>query len=663
MLRACTRGAPACALAVLLASRAAAPGQEPPAPPPSTVEVTEVHFPEAIARNLPGRGAWLPAYVELKAARGQAETVAIEATVEKDRDVTYRETLRFEVAPGAPRRAWVYFRVSPGEGIQTLRLEARSAAGAVIHRGGPWQAFVASQAARLSMLVVLEKTGGDIEPWPGQLSSASGASDLSEEVAACQARKLPDSVRGYHGLDMVVIRDPAAGSLEPAQLEALRSWVYLGGRVVLAPSGRSGEIFESPLARALLGDALGEPQVEHGFVPGDLYWIDAGERSASPQTLASRQDLEIPGDISYTRLDPLRARPAREIASAQDAARGDEPGETRRVFRRIYGEVGVGRGGVGVLTIDDQAHRTAGTQDFLKALWWRIVRFGIGEGGGRALEGAARTVVPELAEALKEKRDVGVGVMVGLIGGYLAVVGPGLFLVLKRLRRLPAVIWAEPLLVVVYLAIIFATAYVTKGVLTTTRLHTFISQRAGESLALRESYLSIFSAAESHYRVTSPRGSMLLPLYKNTGEEQPVRLSRQPSGELSLADHKLAHWQEGHFVNAGVVDLGGPGVELDDLRVTNRLDHRIEEGLYRYQNAYLLVPALEPGGSVEVKPAPADEKTLEGFKRRWRLSGLGLGQGGDRPLFAAYLSRSEEDFRVDGRTTLRERRDLYLLYD
>jgi len=39
---------------------------------------------------------------------------------------------------------------------------------------------------------------------------------------------LPDSVLGYHGVDVVVIRDMGAAELEPKQAEALRSWVYLG---------------------------------------------------------------------------------------------------------------------------------------------------------------------------------------------------------------------------------------------------------------------------------------------------------------------------------------------------------------------------------------------------------------------------------------------------
>src|SRR5262245_6927740 len=97
-------------------------------------EVSDLAFPENVARPCNEGGAWLPVDVEFKATGGRTVQALLEGDVGEPRE---RATTRqwVEVSPGAPRRAWLYLRVPPGERLGAVRFEVKSAAGAVVRRG------------------------------------------------------------------------------------------------------------------------------------------------------------------------------------------------------------------------------------------------------------------------------------------------------------------------------------------------------------------------------------------------------------------------------------------------------------------------------------------------------------------------------------------------
>jgi hypothetical protein len=658
--------------------------------PAAMVEVTDVFFPESIGKNLAAHGGWLPVYVELEPKSGEPQLVTIEASMTlREREKPFQVRQSVEVAPGARRRVWTYVRAGPGDDVQTARIAIRDSRGELLRRD-EWQvsAFPWS-GGRLSLLVVWQSTGGDDTPWPGDLSATgSQLNNFQEFVQSCDARQLPDRVIGYHTMDVVVLRDLGTDKLEPRQLQALRAWVYLGGYVVIVPSGRSPEIFRSEIARTLLGDLLADPKAEDGFVPGSLAFVEEG-RPGRLEAKEDDEDISVGGDRAYTLLDPLSGRVAREIrafpegiapaessgegtpdAGAFDEALVDDPAWDESVeARRLYAEVPYGRGRVGVFTFDDQTYRDLKTQNFLRAVWRKVVLMRLGLQTSNFTEQAAQFQDAPIEAELKDtSREIGLPVIAGLISCYLLLVGPGLYFLLRRFRRLPSVIWAEPLLVVVYLGVIFTTGYITKGVLTKTRLLTFLSHREGDPLALRESYLSIFSAAEEVYKITAPRGDLLQPVYKNEAEQRPVKLERKAEGELLLDGYELAHWQEGHVVNVEVVDFAPTGVELKEtqdfegtvrLTISNKLPYDILKGIYYFSTDAYAVPKIPLGKTVEiVLEEPLKEDALS---ERLNIPAKGFGYRGF-PRFAAVVAREDTDFQIDRRFSLRERVDYYLLY-
>ena len=667
--------------------------QEPPlesSPRPVLVEVTDVSFPESIGKNLPAYGGWLPVYVELEPRSGASQLVTIEGSVfVRGERAPFQVRQSVEVAPGARRRAWIYLRVGPEDSLQTAQVAIFDGRGELI-REEAWDVSAFDwRGPRLSLLVVGESTGGDETPWPGDLSTSRGnLRNFEEAVQACPSRELPDSVIGYHSFDMVVLRDLGADKLEPRQLRALRAWVYLGGYLIIVPSGSSPEIFRSRIARTLLGGFLTDPKAEAGFVPGSLILVSG----ASPDRLLARDldtDISVGEERSYTLLDPLSGRVGREILAlpkdlgppvdsggepSADGASGSGASQDVTALevsarRRLYAEVPYGHGRVGVFTFDDQTYRDRETQNFLRAIWRSIVLLQFRLEKTNFTEQAVQLQDARIEAELRDStREVGLPVITGLISCYLLLVGPGLYFLLRWYRRLPSVIWAEPLLVVAYLGVIFTTGYITKGVLTKTRILSFISHRQGDSVALRESYLTLFSASEDVYRVSSPGGDLLQPIYKNEAEQRPVKLERSAGGELTLDSYELAHWQEGHLVNVEVLDFDTAGVEIKEtrdsfgtsrLKISNNLPYDIREGTYYSAGVAYAVPKIQLGSTVEVVlEEPAKEDLLG---ERLKIPARGFGYRG-APKLAAVVARGEEDFRLNRRSSLRERVDYYLLY-
>ncbi|HVR73623.1 MAG TPA: hypothetical protein VMT52_04800 [Planctomycetota bacterium] len=633
------------------------------------VKVRSVFVPRETSRNLSGEGGWVFAALELETASSSPRYVVLEGRVGTRTSTLFTTRKRVEVPPGAPRREWIYLRVGPNDAPQTATVLVLEPQGGLV--AGPntrteWDVAAYSQrsARAFSTLVVGEKVH-EAKPWGRVLFTDRDDPEVNDEVDICPAGVLPDRAHGYQGLDMVVLRDLGPGGLSLAQVEALRQWVHLGGFVVFVPAVRSSAIFDSSPARELLGSAIIDRPSLDGFVPRALTAVELGRDAGlnPPRRVLWQKEVLPVVSVAYTVIDRVEGSPS-AVIQAEDGAR---PGAEQRLFVLLPR----GAGQIGILTIDDETHTPSSSGNILSTLWGQIARWRMAAGPSPFLSSAARFVNPSLEREVRDSsRHVGLPVMTALIAIYIFAAGPGLFVLLKWKRRLTAVIWAQPLLVAVYVGIIFATAYVTKGVLTKTRLATFIHHVEGDNLSVRESYLSVFSAAEDSYRIESPRGILLQPLFKNAEEERPVTLSVGAAGELSLGDISLAHWQEAHFVNAGVEPFTEEGVRLEViegetgtpamLKLMNGLPAAIRDGIYYYKGYRYAVPAVARGASAEVplgEPLPAAVDLP-----RIKLGGLGVGAARAHRVLAVLIERDDADFHAVARSTLKERLDYYIQY-
>jgi hypothetical protein len=510
-----------------------------------------------------------------------------------------------------------------------------------------------------------------------------GGKALSAPAEGWPGKRLPDSVLGYSPFDVVVLQDLGDADLEPAQVEALRAWVHLGGFVVFAPQSLGGEVFRSRIAGEFFGDALEEePKQVPGFKPGELFASGKGDL----QDFRGRDPLLKPAkEVPLALLDPFRGNGAREVVALPHGspAEGEEAS-------RLYAEIPYGRGTVGLMTAHPPSGATLeeGTAilEVLAGVWKQVIEWHAGDASDHPARATANFQASDLEGLLHDaSRDVGLPFITAVIGAYLLLVGPGLYFLLRRWNRLPAVVWVEPLLVVVYLGVIFATGYITKGVLTKTKLLTFISHAEGSPVALRSSYLTIFSAGEETYRIDCPRGALVNPVFFNEKEARPVVLSRSGKGGLSLEDYRLGHWEQGHVANWEVLDLAGSGLEIEALpsppdaprvKVTNRLAYPVLEGAVFRSRMEIPLQRIEPGQTVTAGAgeSPAGGADARGAAaknagrsdedlRPLRRAMLWYKRGRGRDLLAmALVDRGEADFQVDKRTSLKERFDVYFLH-
>ena len=685
------------------------------------IEVVDAFFPERACPFLPARGAWLPLYVELRSTSEQTESVLLRASVsraagDEDKSNSLVSESRVEVPPGqAPRRAWLYVRVRPQElDFQSVRLElvVRGRTMPLSMFGTAGNVVVSADSQGVLPMWIVGGDRDEVAPWP-QTRRRTGAKKAigdhlsSEAVERLELHELPDASIGYQAIGAVILRGLDEARLEEAQVEALLRWVSSGGLVILAPTGNEDAIFRSDLALRLLGLEAEATRYE-GFQPEFLVGLSGSHlhRRGTPVLEALQKNLPPPlaREETFDLFEPIPpGTPVRraivsvadlETESLVQAIKSD----WKSSDRVVYTERAIGQGRVGCLGLDDQLHGHRGAVGDLRAtLWGTILSRGSLPARSSASSRAAELVNSPLSSVFSDSdREIGTLFIGGLIVVYLLIVGPGVYFFLKRRRRLPAILWVEPLVILAYLGVIYGVGYFTKGFLTQAERFTLIHQSPGAPFALRESYLSLFSAADTTYDVECPAGDWVLPIFANAAERdgREVHLVRElgarsgasdaTAGGVALRDYRLNLWQHAAFRNVGWQDLGGD-VEIDgleagvagtgpDLRITNGLPWPITGGRVAVDQRGVL-----SDGALELPPIACGESVvLDGSRRvevpepdsrrarELEILEVVLSQGvcaGSTPRLVAWVDRGEqEDIRL-GQSASVSRSDLYVLED
>jgi len=714
------------------------------------VTLENAYFPMDLAQHLPAGGGWLPLYVEMKARGDEEQAVTIEAVVQeilvdaKTNKTSIAERFstrsRFDVPPGsAARRAWLYIWIQPKPNSQhnvQLKYITGSQSIAIGSLGTGGVVDVSIDEGGVYPLLVVGGRPDEVSPFGQSLSLSTNRNNRAEitndAIARVEPHQLPDRILGYHSVRQIILRGFDESRLEESQLEALKRWVYLGGSVIFAPSDGSTKMFEGSFFQEVFQGLLKPTRErEAKFRPDYLYFVErAGQPHRNLDPYAEKDAIELRSeDQAYVRYDPFLDSPRfhREIRSIdletleKKRRRNEEEPEPPDPLagynleagefpgKRLYTEVSYGAGTVGAILIDDQTFDIRSSGELRQALWRKLY-------GSMQTSGISRwqhdLVKPEIHTALKDKkRDVGTLMISSIIVFYLLLVGPGLYFFLKRKQKLPSIIWVEPVVIVVYVGVIFAMGYLTKGYLTKTRLVTFFHQREGESFALRDSWMSIFSADDVEYFIQADRGELFAPVFANANEVLEFSLQQGQGNvaateeseaaedrNLSLQGYKLDLWQMGVLMNAGIETVDGrisvepleaaEGASTLQFRIRNTLPWRIRAGRFYVRNAReswaagreIEISKIESNGAqiIEVSSStpstafrdPDDEdedvekdlpdEVVEAFTA---LRDKGLAKHSQaRMRLWVLLERDVEDFRVDRETNVTHKYDFYVLY-
>lgn len=284
---------------------------------------------------------------------------------------------------------------------------------------------------------------------------------------------LPERIQAWSALDRIVWQDVDASSLTPAQAACLRGWLAAGGRLVIV-GGTAG------------ADSLS------GF-PDDL--------------LPYRPDVVL--DIDPSVLRPLLGG-LPEKTAALTAYAGD-PGAGRTLAtsgdRVIAGELKIGSGSVTLLGFDPTASWIAEGDTWDTPLWRRLLPVRVA--GATSLSDDSQIVSAVMNLPSLALPPIG-GIMVLLLG-YIVLVGPVNYLVLRRLDRREWAWVTVPAMIVVFTVGSFGIGGLLRGSDVIVHEVGIVRGAPGTTEATIQSYLGIFSPSRATYQVRIAGDALLSP--------------------------------------------------------------------------------------------------------------------------------------------------------
>ncbi len=334
-------------------------------------------------------GGWVPVSLELR------NTTDDDASLEVSASLAYGEGGQAAFSrsldlPSGGRKALLLY-VRPIQPFDALRVACRAA------RTG-FRVCDAELGAR----AVSPKGSLLLATGAGGLAGARAPQDPFEGLVEVGLKDLPDRPEGYDGVDWVILRD-GAWAADAVRSEALIQWVEAGGAVAVTGGEALHALARSPLGRRL-GLALGEPQRVQGI--------------RALRALA-REDLDLPSEGGLC--ERITGRGVRPLASS-----GEVP---------LLLEAGVGAGKLLLFAMDPEVFRG---QPGYRGLWKGCLGLPDGEPGEdppMEPEAEPNWARVALSSALYHVKPIDIPWLWWFLGGYLLLVGPLDYALVRRLPR------------------------------------------------------------------------------------------------------------------------------------------------------------------------------------------------------------------------------------
>ncbi len=405
------------------------------------------------------QGSWFAIAVDLENA---GPDVTGELQVKGGADSKTRFGTPVELATGSRKQYLLYAQPPPFGGNMKVQLVSGDR---VVS-----EALVATAVHDQSQLVV-----GVVSENPARIVSElrllPNQSGAAPSIATLTPADLPERIQAWSALDSIVWQDVDAATLTPAQVAALRVWLAGGGRLVIV-GGTAG------------ADSLS------GF-PDDLL----------PYRPTSTVDI-----------DPAALRPILggvPQGAATLTAYAGEPGAGRVLAtsgdRVIAADLEVGNGSVTLLGFDPTTTWVAEGETWDTPLWRKLLpQRAVGSVGlaDNSSIVSAVTNLPSLALPPT-------GGLVVLLLGYILLVGPVNYLVLRRLDRREWAWVTVPALIIVFTAGSFLIGGALRGSDVIVHEVGIVRGAPATEAATVQSYLGVFSPSRATYQVTVAGDALL----------------------------------------------------------------------------------------------------------------------------------------------------------
>lgn len=391
---------------------------------------------------------------------------------------------------------------------------------------------------------------------------------------------LPRDAIGYDGFDVVLLNAGRSGWLkgltaDDPRLVALEQWVRDGGRLVFSCGTAGAELL-------IPGGALAT------FLPGQFAGLESLPRTEAIERYAKTIEAETPIDLDGGVLQISRLE---NVTGQIEAYDGRVAADFPLVVRSP-----LGFGEVTFVAFDLDAPALAGWSG-LSPLMARLLDLPgkvddaqITPYYGTSDTGFVGALINRLDNTFTGVRTTPFLAVVGLVIGYLLLIGPGDYFLVKRIiGRMEATWITFPLLVLLTSAAAYAAAYWLKG------------------SELRVNQIEVIDIDSTGYDstgnlVTSPlRGTLITHLFSPQADRYNLSLAaRSPNGEALANTNETIAW------------LGKSGYGLGGMQTASptRLGWRPD---------YVLdpTPQVSPEGAIPVRGLPVQVWSTKTLLSRW----------------------------------------------
>jgi hypothetical protein len=339
-------------------------------------------------------------------------------------------------------------------------------------------AFALHDPGQLVVGIVAERPG----PLVAALGRLRDPAGPQPAVVQLTVADLPERPEAWSALDRLVWQDMDAGQLSGEQLAALRTWLAGGGRLTIV--GGSGG----------LGLLAAFPDELLPFRPAATIDVD-------PDAIRSLVGGALPrGAEALPALAGSPAAGARALAGSGD--------------RAIAADRPFGSGAVTLAGFDPSTPWLAESTS-ADVLWASLV----------PARGTAHTplivgddgILVSLLGTMPGLALPSIEGLLVLLLGYILLIGPVNYLVLRRLDRREWAWVTMPLLVVGFTVAAFAIGFVLRGTDVIVNQVALVRAAPGTDAAQAQVYLGIFSPTRGSYEVGVPGGALLSAPYSGEG--------------------------------------------------------------------------------------------------------------------------------------------------
>ena len=404
-------------------------------------------------------GSWFAVAVDLS---NGGPTVTGELRIAGGVDSRTRFGTLVELATGSRKQYLLYALPPTFGGNMTVELVSgdRQVAKATV-------AIALHPQTQLVVGVMAENPGRIV----GELDLLPSQDGTQPTIVPLTPADLPERLQAWSALDRLVWQDEDASVLTPGQMDALRGWIAGGGRLVIV-GGTSG------------ADALNAfPDDLLPYRPTAILDIDP---SAVRPVLGG-----LPaGAATLTALSGELSR-GRELASSGD--------------RAIAADMAYGAGSVTILGFDPTTSWIAEGEAWDAPLWRRMLPT---RTGGTVSLTEDSTIVGAVSN-LPSLALPPIGGLIVLLIGYIILIGPVNYLVLRALDRREWAWITVPALIAVFAVGSFGFGALLRGSDVIVHEVAIVRGAPGTDQAVAQSYLGLFSPSRATFQVRVPGNALL----------------------------------------------------------------------------------------------------------------------------------------------------------